>query len=487
MTSLQEYIEEFRDIGRSLGITGQSVEVLSHLLANAVFISEMENATYMKESSLEKCSLLNSKIQHCVDNMYSVYRGACPRAIIKFKPLKYMTLNPYDKIITSQKFSIYFLGYWKEGEGWIYSNKTYYPNETPEKIICLLAKETASISKEINSKNTYYVECTEDSLSDDCYVTIQGNKVPRTRIFAEHILEHSVFDLTLPSYGSRLFFANYYKDTVERDSQEIMPMTEKSVIGATYFKYSTLDTYNEVELERVKLQGGELVDFDEGELISLTGGEDTEQYAKGLYYVEALSRDDSGTIHYKANRDRYVNSIIRSNSDIGVVLEETFPDRVKSGGTNYVFSTSAGFSSIDIYYIPINDNNLLKDDETKTFGEEKRAYYIITDVISVKKGVKYIANFNISIDLFENASEDWMKLIGEEILKEGYARKFNVTFDSDTLEEIRTLISKLSNVKKITQLDLTVMDENNVPYQGEINPEISYFDITFSIATTVRV
>lgn len=129
----------------------------------------------------------------------------------------------------------------------------------------------------------------------------------------------------------------------------------------------------------------------------------------------------------------------------------------------------------------------MKDDETKTFGEEKRAYYIITDVISVKKGVKYIANFNISIDLFENASEDWMKLIGEEILKEGYARKFNVTFDSDTLEEIRTLISKLSNVKKITQLDLTVMDENNVPYQGEINPEISYFDITFSIATTVRV
>lgn len=486
MTSLQEYIEEFRGIGKSLGITGQSVEVLSHLLANAVFISEMENATYMKESSLEKCSLLNSKIQHCVDNMYSVYRGACPRAIIKFKPLKYMTFKPYDKIITSQKFSIYYLGYWN-GKEWEYSAKTYYPNENPEKIICLLAKETATISKEINSKNTYYVECTEDSLSDDCYVDIQGARAKRTRIFAEHILEHSVFDLTLPSYGSRLFFANYYKDTVGRDSQDIMPMTEKTVVDATYFKYSTLDTYNEVELERIKLQGGELTDFDEDELITLTGGEDTEQFAKGLYYVEALSRDDSGTIHYKANRDRYVNSIIRSNSDIGVVLEETFPERVKSGGTNYVFSTSAGYSSIDIYYIPIDDNNLLKEEEAESFGIEKRAYYIITDVISVKKGIKYIANFNISIDLFENANEDWMTLIGQEILKEGYARKFNVSFDTNTIEEIRTLISKLSNVKKITQLDLTILDENNVPYQGEINHEISYFDITFSIATTVRV
>lgn len=407
----------------------------------------MENATYMKESSLEKCSLLNSKIQHCVDNMYSVYRGACPRVIIKFKPLKYMTLSPYQQIITSQKFSVYYLAYWN-GEEWIYSDKTYYPNETPEKILCLIAKETANISEEIDSKNTYYVECTEDSLSDDCYVTIQGSLAKRTRIFAEHILEHSVFDLTLPSYGSRLFFANYYKDTVERDSQDIMPMTEKSIVEATYFKYSTLDTYNETELERIKLQGGELLDFEDKELISLTGGEDTEQFSKGLYYIEALSRDDSGTIHYKANRDRYVNSIIRSNSDIGIVLEETYPDIIKSGGTNYVFNSSGGYSSIDIYYIPINDQYLLGESEVSFFSTEKRAYYIITDNISVKKGIKYIANFNISIDLFGNSNEDWITLIGEEILKEGYSRKFNISFEAETLEEIKTLISKLPNVKE---------------------------------------
>lgn len=487
MTSLQDYIEKFRGIGKSLGITGQTVEVLSHLLANAVFISEMENATYMKESSLEKCSLLNSKIQHCVDNMYSVYRGACPRVIMKFKPLKYMTLSPYQEIITSQKFSIYYLAYWN-GKEWCYSNKTYYPNETPEKILCLLAKEKTSISKEINSSNTYYVDCIEDSLSDDCYITIQGSLAKRTRIFAEHILEHSVFDLTLPSYGSRLFFANYYKDAVSRDSQDIVPLTEKSIIEATYFKYSTLDAYNETELGRVKLQGGELIDFNEDELIPLTGGSlNAEQANKGLYYVDALSRDDSGTIHYKANRDRYVNSIIRSNSDIGVVLEETYPNIVKTGGTNYVFNSSAGYSSIDIYYIPNNDQHLLGEKEVKSFSTEKRAYYITADAISVKRGLKYIANFNISIDLFKGSNENWINLIGEVILREGYGRRFNISFNDETIEEIKTLISKLPDVKKITQLDFSIMDENGVPYLGVVDPETSYFDITFSIATTVRV
>ena len=189
MKSLQNYIDKYREIGKNLGYTGQGVEVLVQMLANASYIGEVENVSYVQESSLEKCSLLNSKIQHCVDNMYSVFRGSCPRVLIKMRPTKYLTMNPYDEIITSQTFSIYYLGYWDSATSkFIYSSKTFNPvvegSSETETIIGFLAKETISTSWTIDSYNTYYVDCYEENLSDDMYVKLEGNIIPRTRIFA---------------------------------------------------------------------------------------------------------------------------------------------------------------------------------------------------------------------------------------------------------------------------------------------------------------
>ena len=113
MKSVQDYIDRYKGVVKNLGYAGESADILIQLLANASWIGEVENASYMAESSLEKASLINSKIQHCVDMMYSVYRGACPRVIMKIKPTKYLTLNPYDPIIESSNFRIYYLGYYK--------------------------------------------------------------------------------------------------------------------------------------------------------------------------------------------------------------------------------------------------------------------------------------------------------------------------------------------------------------------------------------
>ena len=43
MKSLQDYIDIYRGIANKLNITGDSVEILSQMLANASFISEVEN------------------------------------------------------------------------------------------------------------------------------------------------------------------------------------------------------------------------------------------------------------------------------------------------------------------------------------------------------------------------------------------------------------------------------------------------------------
>lgn len=492
MKSLQDYIDKYREIGTNLGYTGQGIEVLVQLLANASYISEVENVSYMKEASLEKCALMNSKIQHCVDSMYSVFRGSCPRVLLKIKPTKYMTLTPYQEIITSQTFKVYYLGYYT-GSEFNYSTKTFYPIDSTstetQTIICLIAKETVDKSWTINAYNTYYVDCYESNLSSDMYVEIGNKVVNSTRLFSDHILKHYVFDLTLPDFGSRLYVANYYKDTVGRSSTDIVGMTENETIGATYFKFSLLGDYNQTELTRIKLQGAVLVSFTNEEIIKCTNSTDTglTESAVGIYYIKEISRDGLVTIHYKANRDRYVNSILRSNSDIGTVLEEAYPNIIKSGGTSYTFTYNNSDSSIvNIYYIPMSESVLLSADDIDLFKTEKRAYYVITDNITVNKGTRYIATFNISLELFNSSNDDLNTLIGDNILQSAYQRKFNIEFNTGTIEEIKSLISKISNVKRINQLEIGYSDSNNVEVDlAKIDPSTSYFDIRYSISTIV--
>lgn len=607
MKSVQDYIDNYTGIAKNLGYSGESVDVLVQLLANASYISEVENASYMAEASLEKAGLLNSKIQHCVDNMYSVFRGSCPRVILKIKPTKYITLNPYDLLIESQSFRVYYLGYYtvldadgnslrstvsgvtdpkagEEDEGgdggesdssttttgtsniiditsiedgdsegsdsgdegeesemtieewvggasidelllldgtvgkWEYSSATFYPviddddKENYQVLVGFIAPkrigDNLTIDKVINTNNTYYVDCIAENLSDDMYVKIASTTEDidsadiqgKTRIFAEHILGHKIFDLTLPAFGSRLYVANYYKDVNGRNSQdldEIGGMTPNARVFAQYYGFSELDEYNSSELRKIQYKGAELVPFAEvtdrfGEIHSnpFLVKECLTEYdgAEGICYIDAIPRDDINTIHYKASRDRYVNSILRSNSDIGTVLEEAYPDVIISGGTNYNFqaeSSSNRYSYINLYYIPKNENRLLSDLEIEDFRKEKRAYYAITSVISVEPGHKYVATFNINIELFRGSTEDYDELIGQEILISNYEKKFGVLFDSSTIKDIETLIGKISNVKKINDIQVSYTDAGAEVEESDINTDNAYFEIKYSITTSV--
>lgn len=562
MKSLQDYIDRYSDVANNLGYSGDSVDILIQLLAHASYISEVENISYVQEASLDKATLINSKIQHCVDNMYSVFRGTCPRVMMKIKPSKYITLNPYDLMVTSNNFNIYYLGYYKvtapgekesaarsttsitsttsaigtskiidttdvsidesgENQGtsagpsieglsidellkygytgsWEYSSATFYPAVDDSDIQILIGflapkriGEKLTVDKIINSNNTYYIDCTANNLSDDMYVEIvQSNgsreRLARTRVFAEHILEHKIFDLTLPSFGSRLFFANYYKDTIGRDSRSIVGMTENTNIHAQFYGYSELGDYNEPELKRVQYKGAELVKFSPEFLKENTVTETSD----GLCYIEAIPRDGLNTIHYKASRDRYVSSIIRSNSDIGTVLEESFPDIIMSGGTSYLFTATGSekrLGTVDIYYIPKNEGVLLSQGDIDRFKTEKRAYYVITSTISILPGTKYFANFNIDLDLYKHTSDDdWEKTIGEDILVSGYEKKFNIDFNDSTIREIEALINKLSNVKKISGLTISFTDASGRPVsmEGKDLNQI-YFEIKYSITTSI--
>src|SRR5574344_94733 len=536
MNNLQTYIGRYNDVVRNLGYTGDSVDVLVQLLANASYLSELEYASYTREASLDKSSLLNSKIQHCMDLMYSVFRGSCPRVVLKIQPTTNITLNPYDAIIESQKFTVYYLGYFKVTDSsgnwiiggsketsestlttslrvgalsttqttvdtniesstcntydglnideiyttygtsdnligsWINSSISMPKNSTVQIIYGLIAPkrtgENMIISHTFDSKNTYYVDLETENLSDDMYIQINGQNYTRTRNFSDHILDHSVFDLTLPGFGSRLYVANVFQDTVGRSSTDIAGVYSSTSLVARYFGYSTLDYYNESELNRLKLKGADYLAFvSQSKVLSLCGASES---VSGLAFINEVPRDSVETIHYKANQDRYVNSILRSNSDIGTILEEMYPTVVK--GTTYLFSAS-GSSSLTVYYIPINDGRLLTGSEISNFIQTRGSYYIDGDTITVEKGTKYTATFNISIELYKtDTTTDYDQSIGKEILVNGYEKKFDVSFDTSELKNIETLISKLSNVKKVTGIDVSYIgSERNEKTQEAVD------------------
>lgn len=555
MRNLQDYINKYYTIAQNLGYTGDSIEVLVQLLANASYISEVENVAYLQESSLEKSSLINSKIQHCMDNMYSVFRGLCPRVVMKIRPTSYLTLKPFDLIQQSSSFSVYYLGYYKliqpssnsggsnssrsvrdsnvissslgsnqetssmnrggtsevdysklsgldnlnpekyPGE-FIYSGITLKPSINTESyiIICLISPTIHQVDKTVNTRNTYYIDCPIDNLSNDVLVKVNGEQAEVTRNFADHILKPTkyVFDLTLPSFGSRIYTANYYSTLDRTDRGDSVGIEINTKISATYFEWSRLEDYNQSELRRLSYKGAELVGFDSKWLIANMYSESSQ----GICFIKEVGRDDLNTIHYKANRNRYVNSMVRSNNDIGTILEENFPQYVKNGGTSYVFKTlgNDSGSQLTIYYIPKDESRLIpetSDDPGKgvssisDFIEKEQAYYIITKNIKVEKGTRYTAEFNISLELYRNSTEDLNGSIGS-ILKSTYERKFNTVFNDTTIEEVKSLISKFSNIKRINSLGITFLGSNGkVVEMSDIDPIISYFDITYNVSTIV--
>lgn len=516
MRSLQDYRDIYKEIASSNNITGDSVELLVQLLANASYISEVENISYVQEASLERCTLINSKIHHCMDQMYSVFRGRCPRVMIKFKPTKYMEFNVYDPIVNSNDFTVYYLGYLNTEEtdedivdnytddtshrselgtrnlpiedGFVYGPCTIMPavsDDDTYTIIGLIAKEKIEMNWDTTSNNQYYVETIEENLSNDLWVKAGANNSSMdffevSRVFSDHILNRCIFDLTTTSYSSRLYFSGIFDDSELNRNDEPVPGEGPNgniTIQATYYKFSRISEYKPAELKKINISGAEMKAFDRQFLDSRTEGS---QIADGVFIISEVDRDSVGVIHYKANRDRFVNSIIRSNSDLGTVLEEMYPYKVMPYGTNFEFHSGDGSSYVNIYYVPKDITNLLTDDEISDFVETKKAYYIVDDTIYVDPGQMITAHFNIDIELYNSLTIDSEIT---DILK-NYENKFNVDLEG-SLDEIKTLISKVSNVKRVIGLSVTYLlgnDGNSNSIRYPVNDEI--YDDRYGVYTT---
>ena len=111
----------------------------------------------------------------------------------------------------------------------------------------------------------------------------------------------------------------------------------------------------------------------------------------------------------------------------------------------------------------------------------------MTDQITVEPGKMYTAVITVDLDLYENESVD---LDVAKILL-SYGKKFCINLEEEK-EGIKTLISKISNVNKVSDFNITYIDQagEEVPQDniGKIyeNIDSTYFDIDFVINSIVR-
>lgn len=330
MKSLNDYLQQYRNVAINLGLYGDTVELLSQFLANASYINEVENITYSQEATLDRCVKLNSKIEHCVERMYSVYRGNCPRVILKFYSQSYKNIQPFDRVYSGSNFHLYYLGYFDEQiDDFSYTSKVISPlgDQQEYTIMCILSPGSKTQSWEITDQ--VYLENTDSDLSNDIYVTSTFGNITTdkrvTRNFSDYILSEFddnplFFDLTLPGYGSRLYSDNFGESG--------------TIVTANYYTYCSVSDFNLRDIKKIAINGTTPVAFDSENFLIPKG---YSELSEGIVLIPEVAPDSLKSLHYRANRHRYADSIIRSNSDVGYMLSEMFPNKVFLGGASYVF------------------------------------------------------------------------------------------------------------------------------------------------------
>lgn len=390
MKSLNDYRKILRETASNLNLHGESVEMIVQMLANYLYISEVEHIAYSQEASLERASLENSKIQHCVNQMYSVYRGANPRIIINIRASKLFQFNPHEEIIKSNNFKVYYIGYYDEdSKEIIYSSCTVYPDSS-KTIVGLISSDVLNESWTV-SDNLYYRDFPISDLSSDLYITdvSTGETVDMTRIFNDHLRQNKFFDLTLPGYGCRIYYPEVYQGTQRKNYTNFS--FELSV-----YPYFKLDTIQESEKKALKMGGSVIESFPESTLLGL-GAKET---YPGIIYIPETLRDGIDTLHHRANKNRFVGTFLSTNSDLSYLLGEYYPEKIRRGGITYKFIApeSSRVERMSGYYDLESSLSSVHPDTKTVFLEPTRLGLGTTESPWIDSGLGFLPEGKVTLN-----------------------------------------------------------------------------------------
>lgn len=256
----------------------------------------------------------------------------------------------------------------------------------------------------------------------------------------DNLKRDKLFALTLPEYGVRLYKRNYFK------------VSSEVRIRALY--YTTMDEINEDEFSKIFIPGtvnieqvpiknalGEVnwvVDYEhKGCKISksnIVSTQDTIIDKVRIYndagIIPEIDKDNERSLLQNANYYSRVQGKILSRSDINILFVEYFRDIVKSATNWYLDGSDKGTiettdlafrdGNVVIYYIPINEREVISDNSFKSFKKRYSSYFISNNLIQMSA---VQVDVNVSLVLYLNSQ---VSLDSElESIFDNYAGRMN--------------------------------------------------------------
>ena len=444
METLKQIENKLKDIALSNNLVGDSVDLLIKLLSYTHYESLTSTRVSLLEALPSRAINLNSKIEHAMNEMYSIHRGINSHIRVKVKVTGNISLKKFDKVYSDRRNSFYYLET-ELSSGDIISGD--YTFSYGQEYILTLIKSEGVIIQELGvlTDNKFMVETLNPGVSET-YELKEGVGSPTslltTKDFSEH-LETSLpsepssklprlFDLTTTNYGVRFY------------SPDSSGFNTSINYQLKYLPYSDSEV-DETQLNKLILKGFEV----DHSTIVVTPVSPPETISNLLYNLK---------------REAITQSRVRSNDDVVDEFKSKFGSKIVDASLgDYDYQNDI----MTLNYIPLNSNSPLgvpSPQELQPYEEElykESLLYYVTKNINFEPMYDHSNSIPLYVDIsMFIGSEINVKELTDKI--ESYEYKLGGTIN---LDELLGFINNLEGVK-YAMLDVKDLDGNNIV--GEI-------------------
>jgi hypothetical protein len=476
MLSLSAINSRLTTLASSLNITGPIVESLISLLSDAIYANEITSVNTVLESSFSRSTLLNSRIQHAGDLMYSVYRGknqglyfnVDDSSVAALNPVKYTSVKKFDQAVKVNSLYLYYN-----------NDYTFTENSSPN--IELVVSKEAVVTVEKSGNGKFYMDiidtdisenvCVFESIGDSSWsnaiTTVDSftslvQASTNTSTVGDNDSDKTLFILTLPGYGIRIFsvpgkefnanlkyrirYLKYTTETIDYDST-----TGESVI-------TTIPNFTPNSLSK----GSPKVNVTESNLLALVSRE-----------------DDIDDIYYNSLSLYKNNDIVNTNSGFKSIIKSLnyYNDRTMDG-IDIVLSTGATNT------IQVEDPSNTGSYITVAKGYENKLYiyYIMSDFADLTSNdialidntlIKYYVNQEYSyINVAKNDSDAIGILTDSSISGNTKIEKMVSFNDSASTDKTHTFL--------VFWLDLIIYTKGDICDESDLRDVIDSYSAKIS-------
>lgn len=491
MKTYADILNDLQNIQDEMKLEGDAVEINKRIAAYVYYHQQIDIVNAIRESSINSAYLMNSKIEHCMDNMYSVFRGTNPILTMNLILNAEFGYDKFDLVYNSNTFKLYAKEVISQHPTLPNLNGTYTPISV-DFIVSSAEKITYCPADDENllddKKWPYYIDIKLDTdrlasnLSEHLFIyrLVNGEKqeVKWTRIFTEHstspVSDELLFVLTIPDYGIRIYKKGYFDYELDKDLHfEIIPYTTTSEVNLFDFEKITIPEgtlkspsgYPQDELpdpnDTSLLEQVINID-DSGNLVESV--ENPELYQ--MILSKEIGRQDSATLAYQCNFSGRSSSSMISNNDILFLFSETFIDRILSCN----FELDLESSSVIIYYTPNPNSTAITPNEKTDFVNKYDKYGIANSTIAIQEGnrvtrvvtLEYVSDGMTDItEAANNIIESYNNILGKELNQ----------------KELEGQFAKLQGVSYISSLTVSGLDSN----ETEKLPVSEYYDLSLTL------